>query len=73
MNKITAEQCVRALKDIRLSTPAKTLADRLGSTSRAVATSLRQPCNDGRVSFTFKKGVMWYRFVRLSVKKGSSA
>lgn len=72
MSKVTAEQCVRALKEIGLSTPAARLAERMGTTSRAVATALRQPCHDGRVSWNFRKGVAWYRFVRLSAKGGAA-
>lgn len=70
--KITAEQCVRALKQHGLSTSAKNIAVMLGNTdSRAVATALRKPTRDGRVSWTFKKGIAFYRFVRLKAKEST--
>ena len=72
MTKITAEICVRALKDHGLSTPAKNIAEMTGSSSRAVATALRKPTHDGRVSWTFKGGVAYYRFVRLTAKGGAA-
>ena len=70
--KVTAEQCVLALKNIGLSVPAKNVAKALNTDSRAVATALRKPTNDGRVSITYRKGIGWYRFIRLSAKKGSA-
>jgi hypothetical protein len=66
---ITAEDCVRALKEVGLSTTAALLAQRMGVTSRHVATALRQPVKDGRVTRRFVKGRAWYRFVRLAVVK----
>lgn len=65
---ITAEQCVRALKERKLSTSAAGVAAMLGTDSRAVATALRKPVRDGRVRSSFKKGIAWYRFVRLTAK-----
>lgn len=63
---VKAEDCVRALKAHALSTTAKSLAQFVGSDSRAVATALRKPTSDGRVSIRFKKGIAFYRFVRLT-------
>lgn len=73
MSSITADMCVRALKDHKLSTTAKVVAELLGTSSRAVATALRAPCEDGRVSRRFKKGIALYRFVRLKPKQGGAA
>lgn len=73
MAKITAEQCVRALKEIKQSYPAKNIAVWVGSDSRAVATALREPVRDGRVTITYRKGIGWYRFIRLTAKKGGAA
>lgn len=66
MKKITCDQAVRALKEIRTSTSAKTVAILLGTSSRAVATALRQAVNDGRVTMRFIDGLVFYMFVRLS-------
>jgi hypothetical protein len=63
---IKAIDCVIALKKHKLSTSAKSLALLLSTDSRAVATALRQPVNDERISRTFKKGIAFYRFVRLT-------
>lgn len=74
--KITAEQCVLALKKHGLSTTAKELAECIGMTdSRAVATALRKPVRDGRVSINYKRGLglgAHYRFVRLTAKGGEA-
>lgn len=71
MTKITCEDAVRALKNEGLSTTAKCLAQHLpGSDSRAVATALRKAVKDGRVTWTFKKGIAFYRFKRLTPKEG---
>jgi hypothetical protein len=70
---ITAEQCIRALQRRRLSMSAASIADMLGSGSRAVATALRAPTRDGRVSITYRKGIGWYRFKRLTAKPAVSA
>ena len=68
--KITAEQCVVALKKRGLSTTAKDLAEFIGMTdSRAVATALRQPVKDGRVTINYKRGQglgAHYRFKRMT-------
>ena len=68
--KITAEICVRALKNWGLSISAKNLAEILKTDSRAVAVALRKPCTDGRVSFNYKKGIRFYRFKRLTPSCG---
>lgn len=73
MKRITASDCVLALKLHKLSINAAALADIMGTDSRAVATALRKPTSDGRVSIHYKKGIGWYRFVRMSPKKGSAA
>ena len=70
--KITAEQCVMALKRRDLSTTARQLAEYMGATdSRAVATALRKPVEDGRVKIRHTRGLGFgaeYRFVRLKAK-----
>ena len=70
MNKITTDDAVRALKARKTAHPAMAIAQDLGSTSRGVATALRQAVKDGRVSWRFIKGVAFYRFVRLTPKEG---
>jgi hypothetical protein len=74
-NKITCEDAVRALKIHGLSTTAKCLAQFLpGADSRAVATALRKATNDGRVNIRYtKKGIAFYRFVRLTAKLPDNA
>lgn len=67
--RITAEQCVLALKKRKVSTPARELAKDLGTDSRAVATALRKPTHDGRVKWSFTGGIAYYRFVRLTAKE----
>ena len=65
--KITCEDAVLALKKHGLSTTAKCLAQLLpGADSRAVATALRNATRDGRVTITYRKGIAWYRFKRLT-------
>ncbi len=68
---------VRALQKRRLSTTAAALAEYLDSqgydtSSRAVATALRRPVEDGRVSRTWRRSKQQasYRFVRLKAKDG---
>ncbi|QXV72212.1 hypothetical protein Acf1_00015 [Acidovorax phage ACF1] len=73
MTRITCEQAVLALKELRTSHPAKSIALHLGTDARAVATALRAATNDGRVSCSWSKGLAYYRFVRLSPKKGGAA
>jgi hypothetical protein len=65
-NKITCADAVLALKIRGLSTTASSLAGPLKTSSRAVATALRQATDDGRVGMTFKEGLTWYRFIRLT-------
>jgi hypothetical protein len=69
---VTAEDCVRTLKKLGLSSTAADVARCMGVTSRHVATALRQPAKDGRVTRRFIKGRAWYRFVRLAVVKGET-
>ena len=70
MQKITADDAVKALKKHGLTTTAKVVAQLLDTDPRAVATALRLPVNDGRVSRRFKKGIAWYRFNRLTPNGG---
>lgn len=70
MKKITAADAVQALKQHKLSITAAALAYIMGADSRAVATALRGPTKDGRVSQRFKKGLARYRFVRQTAKAG---
>jgi hypothetical protein len=65
-NKVTCADVVKALKSRGLSTTAAALAGSLQTSSRAVATALRQATDDGRVRMTFKGWRAWYRFVRLT-------
>jgi hypothetical protein len=79
---ITGDECVLMLKRLGHSTTAKGLARCLSSTwlvtdSRAVATALRQPVKDGRVTRRYKRPApgeqvcAFYRFVRLKPKGGN--
>ena len=68
MKKITCQDAVLALKQRGLSTPAKDIAEMLGTDSRAVATALRSATKDGRVTSTHRKGIAFYRFKRLTVR-----
>jgi hypothetical protein len=63
---ITCEDVVRKLKQWRLSTPAKSIAQMMGADSRAVATALRKATYDGRVKMKFRRGIAYYRFVKLT-------
>lgn len=69
--KITCEQVVLALKAHRLSTTAASIAARMGTDSRAVATAVRAAVKDGRVTRHYKKAgkgqqvCAYYRFMRL--------
>ncbi|HEU4376258.1 MAG TPA: hypothetical protein VFS02_22385 [Telluria sp.] len=71
---VTAEQTVLALKKLGRSVPATDVAWVLSVDSRAVATALRQPTKDGRVSITYRRGAKgeqrrgFYRFLRLTAK-----
>ena len=77
IRKITGQMCVEALKNIGCYCTAKDLATHLGGTdSRAVATALRKPVDEGRVKRTFKRGLglgAQYKFLRLTVKKVGAA
>ena len=66
MKKITANDVVLALKAIKLSTSAKSLAFWMNTSSRAIATALRGPVDDGRIYCRYQKGIAYYRFVRLA-------
>lgn len=68
VRKVTGAEVVRALKTIGRRVPAKEVAWWLGTDSRAIATALRLPVNDGRVSCRYKKGIARYRFTRLTAK-----
>jgi hypothetical protein len=72
MGKITANDAVKALKEMKLSTTAKAVALRLGTDARAVATALRLPVKDGRVTISYRKGIGHYRFKRLTPNCGIS-
>lgn len=73
--KITGEMVVRALKEIGRTESAKAIAQKLGTTdTRAIATALRAPVADGRVTINYRhrkamRGVALYRFVRLTAKE----
>jgi hypothetical protein len=75
--KITCEQAVLALKTLKTSSPATTIAAFMKTDSRAVATALRAAVNDGRVSRHYRKPgkgqqrCCFYRFVRLTPKAAS--
>ena len=73
--KITAADSVSALKKIGLSATAKYIAEQLATDSRAVATSLRGPVDDGRVSITYRfgGGIALYRFKRMKAKPSIAA
>jgi hypothetical protein len=75
--KINGQMCVEALKVIGCYTTAADLAKFIGWTdSRAVATALRKPVDEGRVKIRYKRGLglgAHYKFVRLSVKKVGAA
>jgi hypothetical protein len=63
---ITCEDVVRKLQQWGLSTPAKNIAEMMGTDSRAVATALRKATYDGRVKMAFKRGIAYYRFIKLT-------
>lgn len=73
---ITGDQAVAALKNLGTASCAATIAGYLTMTlggfvdSRAVATALRGPVDDGRVTLTWRRkaGRASYRFVRLKAK-----
>jgi len=64
--KITCAQCVAAMKDLKRAT-ARTIAQHIGNTTtRGVATALRQATEDGRLATRYKGGIAIYRYVRTS-------
>lgn len=67
---ITGDQVVYTLKCIGKAQTAADIATHLGTDSRAVATALRQPVEDGRVARTWRRSKQKasYRFVRLKAK-----
>lgn len=80
MKRITAEMCVAATRDAGKAVTAQEIAAIIGdTTSRSVATALRNPLKDGRVKAVrnrenWKARNCWtYRFVRLTAKKGGAA
>ena len=68
--------CVQRLKHHGVNMTAKEIAGSLGmGDSRAVATALRKPVDDGRVKISYKRGLglgAQYRFVRLTAKGGAA-
>jgi hypothetical protein len=64
--KITCEDAVLELKKVKVLMPAKWIAEKLGTDSRAVATALRKATADGRVYVRYRKGIAEYRFTRLT-------
>lgn len=71
--KVTCEDCVLELKRAGLSCKASQIAANLGTSSRAVATSLRKATQDGRVSIRHKANAAIYRFKRLTARTGAKA
>ena len=69
MADVTGEDVVLTLKRAAKSCTAKEIAERIGVAwgvdSRAVATAARKPVKDGRVTISYRKGIGFYRFVRL--------
>lgn len=69
------QDLIEALKAHRHSDIAKNIAERMGTDSRAVATGMRGLVKNGCVSWSFKKGLAYYRLVRvkpLPKKEGAS-
>jgi hypothetical protein len=73
-NGICADDVVLAVKALARSVPATEIAHWLRSDTRSVATALRAPVKDGRVTITYRRGAKgeqrrgFYRFVRWTVK-----
>jgi len=67
---IHANDVLLVLKALKKSAKAKDIAEVLGTDSRAVATALRKPTNDGRIACTFKRkqNLCTYRFIREKAK-----
>lgn len=74
MKNITCNDAVLALKTLKTSSPATTVAAFTKTSSRSVATALRAAVKDGRVSRHYRrpgKGCQvcaFYRFVRITPK-----
>lgn len=79
-SRITADHCVRVLKGAGNQQDAAYVVAGIfntfgiRTTTRAVATCLRGPVNDGRVSIKYRKANQpaLYRFVRLKPKGGAA-
>lgn len=76
IKKITGDDCVKVLKAMPNGGTAAEIASLLNrasllnTDSRAVATALRKPVNDGRVKWgKFVKGVATYTFLRSTPAK----
>lgn len=70
--KITGDDCVQCLKTMPNGGRAADIAFTLGTDSRAVATALRKPVNDGRVKISYDRGLGFgatYKFVRSTPAK----
>ena len=64
---ITAQDAVLAGRGMGRACTAKEIAEYIGGTdSRAVATALRTPTCDGRVTINYRRAVATFRFKRLS-------
>lgn len=68
---VTAAEVVRVLKTSRRRLRAAHLAYMLGSTSRGIATALRGPVRDKRVTVTWSNGVATYGVARSTPKAKS--
>jgi hypothetical protein len=72
--KVTCEDCVTAIKELQNSDDptypifAKTIAAKLRTTSRSVATALRTAYRDGLVLLRYQGGVATYRTTSLTQK-----
>jgi hypothetical protein len=70
--KITGDDCVQCLKTLSKGGTAAEIAFLLNTDSRAVATALRKPVNDGRVKINYSRGLgmgATYKFVRSTPAK----
>jgi len=69
--KVTAAECVLALKTFSKGGKAKDIAFVLNTDSRNVATALRKPTHDGRVKLGWDKktGVAVYKYIRSTPAK----
>lgn len=62
---------IQALKELRLSSPATTIAARMGTSSGSIGTGMRPLVKMRCVSMTFKKGLAYYRLLRVKPKSQS--